>query len=162
MLPNSCTEKRSPIQKMHDWRIKDRSHCGTALVIKMDRTARRRHKRCNEDTGVVYSIFNQTEQHAAVARNYSRFGMYFESDRPLTPGTTIVIRTPGCDTAEEYYGGSFEGGPAAYFCKDTRPTSEVCRELKILVVAEVKRCEDHSDENRERYGIGVHFISPAV
>jgi len=123
---------------------------------------RRRHKRCNEDTGVVYSFFNQAELHAALARNYSRFGMYFESDRPLTPGTIIVIRTPDCDTADEYHGRSFEGGSAAYFCKDTRQTSKECRELKTLVVAEVKRCEDHSEVKRERYGIGVHFISPAA
>jgi hypothetical protein len=30
------------------------------------------------------------------------------------------------------------------------------------VVAEAKRCENCRDLNRERYGIGVHYISPAV
>ena len=128
----------------------------------MEEQERRRHRRCNEDTGIVYSFFNQTEQHAAVARNYSRFGMYFESDRPLPPGTTIVIRTLDCNTAGDRDGCSFERGPAAYYCKDNQLTSEVCRELKTLVVAEVNRCENCKDLNRERYGIGVNYISPAV
>jgi len=128
----------------------------------MEKKDRRRNKRCNEDTGIVYSFFNQTEQHAALARNYSRFGIYFESDRPLPPGTTIVIRTLDCETSDNRYGSSFEGGPAAYYCKNTQPRSEECQELKTLVVAEVNRCENCKDLNREHYGIGVHFISSAV
>jgi hypothetical protein len=130
--------------------------------FKMEKKERRRNKRCTEDTGILYSIFNQAEQHAAVARNYSRYGMYFESDRPLTPGTTIVIRIPDCDTANNRHGSSIETGPAAYYCKDTQLPSEACRELKTLVVAEVKRCENCKDLDRERFGIGVHYISPPV
>ncbi len=122
---------------------------------------RRRNKRCNEDSEIVYSFFNQTAQHAAVARNYSRYGMYFESDRALSPGTIIVIRTFGCDT-DNLYSNRFERGPAAYFCKNTQLLSEACRELKMFVVAEVKRCENRKDLNSEYYGIGVHYISPAV
>jgi hypothetical protein len=128
----------------------------------MEKKDRRRDKRCNEDTGIVYSFFNQTEQHAALARNYSRFGIYFESDRPLPPGTTIVIRTLDCETADNRYGSSFERGPAAYYCKNTQPLSEECQELKTLVVAEVNRCENCKDLKRKHYGIGVHFVSPAV
>ena len=103
----------------------------------MEEQERRRHRRCTEDTGIVYSFFNQTKQHAAVALNYSRFGMYFESDRPLPPGTTLVIRTLGCNTVGDRDSGSFERRPSAYYCKDNQLTSEVCRELKTLVVAEV-------------------------
>jgi hypothetical protein len=131
------------------------------FCLKWKKKERRRNKRCNEDTGIVYSFLNQTKQHAAVARNYSRFGMYFESDRPLPPGTTIVIRSLGCDAGNRY-GSSLERGPAAYYCKDIKLISEACQELKNLVVAEVKRCENCEDLNRERYGIGVHYISPAV
>ena len=123
---------------------------------------RRRNKRCNEDTGIVYSFFNQTEQHAALARNYSRFGIYFESDRPLPPGTTIVIRTLDCEITDNLDSSSFERGPAAYYCKNTQPPSEECQELKTLVVAEVKRCENCKDPKRERYGIGVNYISPTA
>jgi hypothetical protein len=128
----------------------------------MEKKERRRNKRCNEETEIVYSFFNQTEQHAAVARNYSRFGMYFESDRPLPPGTIIVIRTLDRKTADNRYGSSFEKGSAAHYCKNTQLPSEACRELKTIVVAEVNRCENCKDLNRERYGIGVYYISPAV
>lgn len=128
----------------------------------MEKKDRRRNKRCNEDTGIVYSFFNQTEQHAALARNYSRFGIYFESDRPLSPGTIIVIRTLDCEITDNLDGSSFEGGPAAYYCKKTPQPSKECQELKTLVVAEVNRCENCKDLNRKHYGIGVHFVSPAV
>jgi len=128
----------------------------------MEEKERRRHKRCEEDTGILYSFLNQTKHRAALARNYSRFGMYFESNRPLTPGTTIVIRTLGCDTTDEHYADSFEQGPEPYYCKDSLLKSEACRELKTLVVAQVKRCEICNDLNEERYGISVQYISPAV
>lgn len=128
----------------------------------MEKNERRRNKRCNQDTAIVYSYFNQTEQHDALARNYSRLGMFFETDRPLAPGTTIVIRTLGCDTADHRYGSGFKSGPAAFYCKDAQLPSESCQELKTLVVAEVKRCENCKDLNREHYGIGVHYMSPAV
>jgi len=127
----------------------------------MEKKERRRSKRCYEDTGIVYSFFNQTERHAAVARNYSRFGIYFESDRPLPPGTTIVIRTLDCETTDNRYGSNFERGPAAYYCKNTQPPSEECQELKTHGVAEVKRCENCKDLNRKRYGIGAQYIRPA-
>ena len=88
--------------------------------------------------------------------------MYLESDRPLPIGTTIVIRTRDCDTSDNRDDSSIAGGPAPYFCKGRQLTSEVCRELKTLVVAKVNRCEDCGDLNSERYGIGVNYISPDV
>jgi hypothetical protein len=131
-------------------------------MFEMEKKERRKNKRCHENRRIVYSFINQTKQHAAVARNYSRFGMYFESNRPLSPGTNIVIRTLGCDTAGNRYGGSFDRGPAADDRKDTQLPSEACWELKTLVVAEVKRCVNSKDLNREKYGVAVHYISPAV
>jgi hypothetical protein len=68
----------------------------------MKQKERRRHKRCEEDAKIVYSFFNRTEKHAAIARNYNRFGMYFESDRPLSPGTSIVIRAMEWNTADNF------------------------------------------------------------
>ena len=123
---------------------------------------RRRNKRCNQDTGIVYSLLNKTEQRAAAARNYSKFGMFFETDRPLPTGTTIVIRTLGCDITGSRIGNGFESGPAPFYCRDAQPPSDSCKQLKNLVVAEVKRCENCKDLNREYYGIGVHYMSPAV
>ena len=78
----------------------------------------------------------------------------------MSPGTIILIRTLGCDI-ENRYSNRFERGPTAYFCKDAELISEACKELKTLVVAEVKRCENCRDLS-EYYGIGVHYISPAV
>ena len=128
----------------------------------MEKKERRKNKRCDQDTGIVYSYFNQTEQHAALARNYSRFGMFFETERPLTPGTTIVIRTICCNTAHESNAGSIEQAPEPYYCKASPLKSKTCQEIKTHVVAEVKRCENCKDLNREHYGIGVHYMSPTV
>ena len=127
----------------------------------MGKKDRRSNERCNRDTGIVYSFFNQSAQHAAVARNYSRYGMYFKSDRALPPGTIILIRSLGCDV-ENQYRSSFALAPAAYYCEDTQLLSDACKELKTLVVAEVNRCENCKDLNSEYYGIGVHYIRPAV
>ena len=128
----------------------------------MKKKERRRSKRCYEGTGIVYSFFNQTEQHAAVARNYNRFGIYFDSDRPLPPGTTIVIRTLDCETVDNRDDSNSARGPAPYYCKNIKARSEECQELKTHAVAEVKRCENCNDLNREGYGIGAHYIRSAV
>jgi hypothetical protein len=128
----------------------------------METQERRKHLRCTEDIRIVYSFINKSEQHAAVARNYSRFGMYFESNAPLTPGTTVIIRTLGCDTASDPDAGSFEHGPSPFYCQDSQTTVDPCRDLKSLVTAEVKRCETRQSPSGESYGIGVHFVGPAV
>jgi len=128
----------------------------------MEIQERRKHLRCNEDTRIVYSYINKSEHHAAVARNYSRFGMYFESDDALAPGTTIVIRTLGCDAPSDPDAGGPANGPSPFYCNDSRLAPEQCRELKTLVTAQVKRCEKSQNISGERYGIGVHFVRPAI
>ena len=128
----------------------------------MEKKERRKNKRCNQDTGIAYSFLNQTEQHAALARNYSKSGMYFESNRPLIPGTTIVVRTIGCNPAYESHAGNSEQAPEPYYCKDSQLRSEACQEIKTLAVAQVRYCENFKDLDNEQYGIGVHYISPAV
>lgn len=127
----------------------------------MDIPERRKHPRCHEDTGILYSFFNKSERYAAVARNYSRFGMYIESDVPLAPGTTIVIRPVGCDAASDPASAGLAKGPTPYYCKNSQLNTAECREIKLLVTAQVKRCEKIND-SPESYGIGVHFIEPAV
>jgi hypothetical protein len=127
----------------------------------MEIQERRKHPRCDEDTGIFYSFLNKAERHAAVARNYSRYGMYFESDTPLAPGTTIVVRPLGCDAAGDPPAGSFAKGPLPFYCGVARLMPEPCGELKSLVTAQVKRCEKINDKT-ERYGIGVHYLEPAI
>jgi hypothetical protein len=127
----------------------------------MEIQERRKHPRCEEDTGIFYSFIYKSERHAAVARNYSRYGMYFESDSPLVPGTTIVIRPLGCDAANAMDAGSLTKGPVPFYCGVARLMPEPCGELKSLVTAQVKRCEKINDLT-ECYGIGVIFIAPAI
>ena len=128
----------------------------------MEIQERRKHPRCTEDTRIVYSFINQSEHHAAMLRNYSRFGMYFESDDSLSLGTTIVIRTLGCDTPSEPDAGSPANGPSPFYCKDFRLAPDQCRELKTLVTAQVKRCEKTQNISEKRYGINVNFVRPTI
>jgi hypothetical protein len=128
----------------------------------METHERRKHSRCHEDTEILYSYLNKTETHAATARNYSRFGMYLESDTALSPGTIIVIRTLGCKAASDLNADDPEKSPATFYCKGAGLTPGPCRELKSMVTAEVKRCEMIPNAGEPRYGIGVHFVEPAV
>ena len=128
----------------------------------MEAQERRKHSRCHEDTEIIYSFINKTENHAAVARNYSRLGMYIESDASLNPGTIIVIRTLGCRETKDTDADDPEKPPASFYCKVAGLSPEPCRDLKSLVTAEVKRCERISNHRGPRYGIGVHFVEPAV
>jgi hypothetical protein len=127
----------------------------------METHERRKQPRCDEDTGIFYSFLNKSERHAAVARNYSGVGMYFESDTPLVPGTTILIRPLDCHAAENLKADDFAKGPAPYYCGVARQNPAPCRELKSLVTAQVKRC-DKINDSTETYGISVHFIEPAI
>jgi hypothetical protein len=127
----------------------------------MEKQERRKHPRCHEDTGIFYSFLNKSDRHAAVARNYSGFGMYFEADTPLVPDTIIVIRPLDCHAPGDPDTESFAKGPAPYYCRNSGLSGGTCRELKLLVTAQVKRCEK-IDDTPEYYGIGVRFIEPAI
>jgi len=116
---------------------------------------RRQHPRCVKDTAVNYHFLNHSMQHDAIARNYSRFGMYFEADRSLTPGTLIVIRNSGCNDA-----GHPDLAPA--FCSGDHDTPEACHELKTHVFGEVKRCEALKGATEQHFGIAVRYIGPAT
>jgi len=87
--------------------------------------------------------------------------MYFESDTALKPGTIIMIRPLDCDVPDDSAADRSAKGPAPYYCKDSRLNSGACRELKLIVTAQVKRCEK-INHTTEHYGIGVHFIEPAI
>lgn len=129
----------------------------------MKKEERRKHNRCDQDTAIFYSFVNQTEQRTGLARNYSRSGMYFESDTPLLPGASIVIRATDCRVGDKDERPS-KGIPEAYYCKtaDSSSLDNTCAEIKTHVLAEVKRCERLKNQNSGRYGVGVHYISPAI
>ena len=131
-------------------------------MLEMETPEKRKHARCNEDIEIIFSFINKTDKHVAVVRNYSRFGMYIESDKSLSPGTIIVIRTLGCKGPNELKANDPEKSPAAFYCKDADLSPGPCRELKSLVTAEIKRCARILNSPVPRYGIGVHFIEPAI
>jgi hypothetical protein len=116
---------------------------------------RRQHPRCMKDTAVNYHFLNHSTQNEAIARNYSRFGMYFETHRSLSPGTIIVIRNYGCKDP-------VDPDLAPAFCSQDHETSEACQELKTQVFGEVKRCEMLVGTTEERFGIAVRYIGPAT
>jgi hypothetical protein len=132
--------------------------------LKKLETERRKSSRCHQEVGIAFSFLNTKERHLGVARNFSRFGMYFETDRTLGVGTLIVIQPLICDDADNCgTGSSWDRAARSYrVAADTGPNSAACRLLKTLVVAQVKRCEKAYLAELECYGIGVHYVSPAV
>jgi hypothetical protein len=116
---------------------------------------RRKHPRCEKDTAVTYLFLTGATQTDAVARNYSRFGMYLETSESLEPGTIIAIRNVAC-------GG--DGAPENALVSSSGDTgmTGACQELNTQVVGEVKRCDKIKAETATRYGIAVRYLSPAT
>lgn len=116
---------------------------------------RRRHPRCSSETEVVYSVFNSADIHKAQAKNFNRFGMYFESKNAFLPGVFVLIRTSGVVPSSNRGAGFADQG-----CKPFSP--DPCRELRMVIAAEVKRCVSLSKTDGRGYGIAVEYIDPAV
>jgi hypothetical protein len=130
-------------------------------VTLMQTLEHRKTKRYVQDAQIAFFFLNRTEEHSAVARNFSRSGMYFETDRPLAVRTLIGIHAKGCGPAHPSDGAEDRRSASSQTPGDLLPEERGCIHLKSLVVAEVKRCElTHGGAGR--YGIGVHFVSPAV
>ena len=122
---------------------------------------RRRHSRCNLNRKIEFSHGSQTQFHRGLAKNHSRYSLYFESAMALVPGTLLFIRTTG------------DGSTAGEIVRlESRPLSEnhiapkhppvACSELKTVVVAQVRRCVEISGSGNAFYGTGVEYVSPAV
>lgn len=116
---------------------------------------RRKHPRCEKDTAVIYYFLNSSTQTDAVARNYSRFGMYLETYESLELGTIIAIRNVG-------YGGDGASENALTSSSGDSGITDACQELKTQVMGEVKRCVTIKEETASRYGIAVRYLSPAT
>lgn len=115
----------------------------------------RRHPRCEEATGMIFTLLNETEEHIAIAKNYSRSGMFFESDRDLRIGTSVVLRPLDCGTESD----GDSGLPRPYYCAGKAVPTEACRELRIHTVAKVNRSTNLGSRNGiPRYGIAVEFL----
>jgi hypothetical protein len=115
---------------------------------------RRQHPRCVRTIPVRYAFLNQSEEYSGTARNYSRFGMYFETTKHLEIGTMLTIRPqpqrPGGQT------------PVAGGGEEPPIEASPCDELKYLVVAQIKHRTELQENGSLHYGVGVHFVGPAV
>jgi hypothetical protein len=123
----------------------------------MTRQDQRLHPRCVRTIPISFAYLNRSEEHSGTALNYSRFGMYFETAKQLGVGTMLVIRPVHPKAAPP------EPNPESGAVEEKIPAEySPCDELKNLVVAQIKRCVRLSDDKGPRYGVGVHFVSPAV
>lgn len=116
----------------------------------------RRHARCESNTAVTLSFVNQSAEYAGIAKNYSEGGMYVETAKPLRPGTLIQIRPAPCEAPQD------ERASQPFYCAGVTPDKPECRQLKMLVVGEVRRCDALVTTDESRYGLAISYVSPAV
>lgn len=122
----------------------------------------RKHERCTGNTAITYGFLNRQTRYLGVAKDFSRYGMYFVTDRPLTAGAMIVIRPLDCNASQKRWKSQIHEDLASTYCSGTTPMSDGCKHLEAVVVGEVKRCEKRENSAPLGYGIGVHYVSPAV
>lgn len=114
----------------------------------------RRHPRCEETTVMICTLLNETEGRTVIAKNYSRSGMFFESDQDLHIGTSVVLRPSDCGTESE----GDSGLPRPYYCAGKPTPAEACQELRFHTVAKVNRSMNlGTPDGRPCYGIAVDF-----
>jgi hypothetical protein len=91
------------------------------------------------NASIIFSLFSSRfwREYPSKTLNYSKDGMCFESDQPLTPGTNLFIRVV------EH--------PNSDFGID----QSVC--LRSSTLAEVKWCSDLSDKHGICYSVGVRY-----
>ncbi|HUV78278.1 MAG TPA: hypothetical protein VMW06_09475 [Desulfobacterales bacterium] len=89
------------------------------------------------DASIVCACFNKENICNAKILNYSRDGMYFESDSLFKEGTNIFFKIKNCrfDTSDP----------------------ELCEGLRTVSLAQVKWWKDMSREYTSRFGIGVKY-----
>lgn len=128
----------------------------------MDHTEKRRHRRCPASIDITYRSFSDEKPHGAILLDFSRFGMRFISEAPLKPGAVIAIRRV-CDTGQVRQNTGVGEHPGLRAPADDPTRTQPCsRELKNMVVAEVRHCRTFLENHRTRHEIGVHFMSPST
>lgn len=130
--------------------------------VEMMHPNKRKHERCTGNTAIMYGFFNRQTRYLGVAKDFSKYGMYFVTDRPLTAGAMIVIRPLDCNASNKRWNSQTGKDLASVYCSGGMPMSEGCKKLEAVVVAEVKRCEKKENSDPFNYGIGVHYVGPAV
>ena len=110
-------------------------------VIGEGRTNYHTETRCDERCGceaiVKWSYFNENIQFDAKIINFSRSGLYMESDQAIKPGATIVVRLE--ILLSRTWGSSDFGW------------------LRSISLGEVKWCSELNITGGVFYGIGVQY-----
>jgi hypothetical protein len=102
-------------------------------------TDRRSTPRIDLECPIIFSRFNSRNKHAAVAKNYTQFGMYFESEKHFLTGAHLIIRRQPCS------------GP--YDCV-------ICDRITSILFAEVRWSEELHRSGAGAYGMGVKCLIP--
>jgi len=89
------------------------------------------------DASIVCSCFNKENICNAKMLNYSRDGMYFESDSFFKEGTNIFFKIKNCQLDPS--------------------DPELCEGLRTISLAQVRWWKDMGREDSSRFGIGVKY-----
>ena len=106
------------------------------MVALLDQRYEKRHG-C--DGEIIYSYFNKKDYYAAHTLNFSRDGSYFETDRALGVGLTVLIRVLNCI--------------------DHSDRSKDSKSIRWNALGEVKSCRELTGGRQGYYGIGVKYHS---
>ena len=118
----------------------------TDIQMKKD-TKKRTDKRQVCNTKIKWAVFNRTTFNLGQERfyrarvlNFSEGGLYFESEHPLKPGTTILFRleVSRCGAS----------GSEGYDC------------LRTISLAEIRWCQDLFRNGESCFGIGAKYHIP--
>ena len=98
---------------------------------------KRNAKRHDCDGEIIWSYFNKKDYSKARAFNFSRDGNYFETNRALGVGLTILIRVLNCNTQND--------------------RSKNPEDIRWNTLGEVKWCQELTGSKQSLYGIGVKY-----
>jgi len=104
------------------------------MVTLMDKRIAKRHG-C--DGEIIWSYFNKEDYFNARAFNFSRDGSYFETNRALGVGVTVLIRVLHCIEHKD------------------RSKDPEC--IRWNALGEVKWCRELTGRKQGQYGIGVKY-----
>lgn len=115
---------------------------------------RRKDLRCDFQTTTIFGHLNRALAHSGRILNYSRSGLYFESDTPQKVGTILVVRLAPCSSPES------APSEMPEHCTLTDPHEGRCDGLKTTMMGEVRRCETVGNGRSPRFGIGLSLLTP--
>jgi hypothetical protein len=106
-------------------------------MIMGDTNDKRIFDRHHQEACIICAYFNGNEYCRAKMLNYCEGGLYFESELAFKPGASIYIRI-------------------VEFSQRTSESS-LHNGYRTITLAEVKRCEELSDTEFYKYGIGARY-----